>query len=133
VMNTVNARSRILVVWDDAAMAAATVAALVAAGYETRHAIDSLTGLVLVETWQPGLVILNWNQPLIGGPVFLYALESGLDVPPRVLILTDDGRDLPAQWPTVAGRVAKPFTARELIQVIGGLSGEAQSTDVDCA
>lgn len=132
-MSTVTRRWRILIVWDDAAKAAEVASALVEAGSEARHAVDSLTGLMLVETWQPSLIILNWSQPLIGGPVFLYALQTGLDVPPRVIVLADEDRAPPVRWPAIAGTITKPFAVTELVQMVSTLSVDRPSTSVDCA
>lgn len=84
---------RILLIDDDQQRAAEVERALSSDGFAVLRAADSLDGLIAVEEQRPDFLILNWSMPFIGGSIFLYALQKGLDTPPPVIAFTATPED----------------------------------------
>ncbi len=68
-----DSKGRILLVEDDEGAKEFMSMALSYEGYEVAVALDGYTALQLVETFQPGLILLDMRMPLMDGEEFLKA------------------------------------------------------------
>jgi DNA-binding response OmpR family regulator len=111
-------RRRILLVWDDAAAAAQVAATLIAADYEVRVETDSFAGLLWAEMWSPGLILLNWEQPLVMGAVFRAALAAGtgMGTIPPVIALTTEQHAAEAGASGARAVLTKPTNGGQVVQ-----------------
>ena len=81
------ARVRVLVVNDDAALVRSVRALLVDAGYEVEVALDGAEGLNRLSHWPADLVLLDLIMPRLDGWGFLTALQGDAPAPrPSVLV-----------------------------------------------
>jgi len=71
-----DSRGRILLVEDDEGAKEFMSMALSYEGYEVAVALDGFTALQLVETFQPGLILLDMRMPLMDGEEFLKAYRA---------------------------------------------------------
>ena len=123
---TPDSEALILVVDDDAAEAAAAVQALRASGYQAIVRTDGLTGLIAVEEAHPALVLLAWGLPFLTGDTFLFALRTGLVMPPPVIAILDAGDDpAPASAAGARATLARPLDLGALLAAVHTLLGGA--------
>ena len=111
-----NAPARILVVEDDAPIAAGLVRGLKLAGFQVTLATDGLLALEEAERERPALVVLDLNLPGKDGFELLEAWQSRLRVP--VIVLTAR-QELEARLRSfglgAVDYLAKPFWMEELV------------------
>lgn len=116
-------QSRILVVDDHEANVVLTRRILRKAGYVNVRAVtDSREALLLANSWQPDLVLLDLHMPHIGGTEFMLKLCGEQDQP-RVPVLVVTGDDEPdaldrARRAGAEGCLVKPIVAGELVDKI---------------
>lgn len=116
------ARSRILVVEDDARIAAALRRTLAYEGYEVETAGDGRAGLAAAAARLPDLVVLDLMLPELDGLEVCRRLRAGGDVPILVLTARDavgdrvEGLDAGAD-----DYLVKPFANEELLARIRAL------------
>jgi CheY-like chemotaxis protein len=97
-------------------------------GYQVRVAVNGAEALALARRYHPDLVLLDVEMPRITGPEVCAALKAGLetrDIP----ILMMSGREHGdvqgyALMAGADGFLAKPFTARALLERMKELLGE---------
>jgi DNA-binding response OmpR family regulator len=112
---------RILVVDDDRSILALVCELLSDAGYRVQGTADPVEGLRLVQTFDPGLIVLDMRMPVLDGWQFRDELVArAIDTPIIVMTAAQDARRV-AQEIQAAGYVAKPFDIDELLHVVGGI------------
>lgn len=114
----------ILVVEDDADVAALLRMRLDAAGHAVRVAADGEEGLVLARAGGIDLVILDWMLPGRSGLDVCQALYAEPAFTGRILMLTARATDGDRQNALAAGAddfVTKPFSPRELVARVAQL------------
>ncbi|MBW3542908.1 MAG: response regulator transcription factor [Planctomycetes bacterium] len=116
-------RKRILVVEDDASIAAPVQYALEQCGYEVLLAGDGTAGLMRVERDAPDLIVLDVVMPRRSGFAVLKRLECVRRPLPVILMTAGDGarhRALAASR-GVDTFLAKPFAMSELTDAVDRL------------
>jgi DNA-binding NtrC family response regulator len=68
-------------------------ATLQAAGYAVTLTQGGLDGLVAVEEVQPALVLLPWSLAFVRSEIVIAAIHAGLDDPPNIVVLAEEGVD----------------------------------------
>lgn len=89
-----NIRNKILIIEDDKVMHAALRDMLINNNYIVESAYEGNTGLELVRSWQPDLLLLDLNLPLLSGVDIMKALRHDMDkwgTELKVIILTNLG------------------------------------------
>lgn len=108
--------SKILIVEDEVKIARFVTLELEHEGYEVKAAHDGRTGLMLCESWQPDLMILDLMLPELSGIEVCRRLRQTSDVPIIMLTAKDDvsdkvmGLDMGAD-----DYMTKPFAIEELL------------------
>lgn len=116
----------ILVVDDDTVETTAAVQALNASGYQTLARPDGLTGLIAVEEVHPALVVLDWGLPFLTGDTFLFALRTGLAMPPPVIAVLDASDDpAPPRASGARATLARPLDLAALVAAVHTILGGA--------
>ncbi len=114
----------ILVVEDDADVAALLRMRLDAAGHSVRVAPDGEEGLALAQAGGVDLVILDWMLPGRSGIEVCEALRSDPVFTGRILMLTARAKDSDRQQALAAGAdefITKPFSPREFVARLADL------------
>jgi DNA-binding response OmpR family regulator len=105
---------RILVVEDEAPILEVVAEILSDSGYEVHTTLDARDGLLLVQSLQPDLIILDMRMPRLDGWEFERALrERSMRVPIVVMTAAQNAR----QWASeinAEGYISKPFNIDEL-------------------
>jgi DNA-binding response OmpR family regulator len=107
--------ARILIVEDEADLSDVIRTHLAQEGHEVRQAFDGPSGLDLVETFDPQLVILDWMLPGLDGLAVCRRIRERHLVP--VIMLTARDEEIDRVLGLEAGAddyVTKPFGLREL-------------------
>lgn len=122
------AAARILIIDDDASVAALYGRVLSQEGYEVRVTQDAEEGLKAADVFQPDLVIVDFRMPMINGVGFLYRLRERRhlgDVP--VVMVTGQGAvgdDVLADLRLLGASVHyKPVGQQDLIAIARGVLG----------
>jgi DNA-binding response OmpR family regulator len=121
--------TRVLVVEDNADLAAGLRYNLELEGYEVRVADDGAAGLGAARDWRPDLIILDLMLPAIDGFQLLQSLRGGGDQTP-VLILSARGEeaDKVRGFRLDADQyVTKPFGLLELLERVKSLLRRARA------
>lgn len=121
--------ARLLVVEDDAAIAAPLCFALERAGHEVCHVLLGGEALVRVQAAPPDLVILDVGLPDIGGFEVLARLRRESALP--VLMLTARNDEIDRVLGLELGAddyVAKPFSPREVAARVAAILRRSQAT-----
>ncbi len=124
--------SRVLVVEDDQDIATALRLLLNRSGHDVEHARDGRTGLRLLHSGRPELVVLDIGLPVMDGWQVLERLRDISDVP--VLMLTAHGQEAEKVRGLRAGAddyLTKPFANQELIARVEALLRRAGSANWD--
>jgi signal transduction histidine kinase len=112
----------VLVVEDEAALAAAVTDALRDAGYAVEHAADGEEALELVKAGAFDLVICDLKMPRLDGPSFYKSLAAAVpSLARRVIFVTGDvaGTEAEAFLTTSGCRwLAKPFRLGDLLKFV---------------
>lgn len=118
----------ILIVEDDANIAALVGRYLAEAGFETIQAGDGVTGLRLAQQADPSLVVLDLMLPGLDGIELCRELRKTSDVP--VLMLTARAEETERIIGFALGAddyVVKPFSPRELVQRVKAILRRAEA------
>jgi DNA-binding response OmpR family regulator len=108
--------ARIAVIDDEPHIRDLLALALGHAGYEVRSAADAASGLELVRTWEPDLVVLDVMMPKTSGIEMLPALRRATDVPVIVLSARGEVEDKVEGLAHGADDyLSKPFAISELL------------------
>ncbi|RJL30368.1 response regulator transcription factor [Bailinhaonella thermotolerans] len=109
-------RKRVLVVEDDATIAAAVHTRLAAEGFEVRVAADGETALAAFDAFEPDAVILDRLLPGIDGVEVCRRLQAARPVPVLMLTALAEETDLLVGLGVGADDyMTKPFSMRELV------------------
>jgi DNA-binding response OmpR family regulator len=121
---------KILVVEDDAKIAAALRIRLEAAGYEVVTAGDGFSGLKMTMTHRPQLILLDIMMPVgMGFSVAERLKDLGLGDIPIIFITASkrSGLRKTAQRLGAAGFFEKPYDAEELLAAVHLILGSPQT------
>lgn len=108
--------NKILIVEDEVKIARFVTLELEHEGYKVRTAHDGRTGLAMIESWQPDLMILDLMLPELSGIEVCRRLRQTSDIPIIMLTAKDDvsdkvmGLDMGAD-----DYMTKPFAIEELL------------------
>ncbi len=113
----------ILVIEDDADIRALLRLALTIEGYEIIEASDGRQALDQLEDFEPDLIFLDMNMPVMNGWTFLtYYLHSpGWHAP---VVATSAQTVNPRNIPGITAFLAKPFDIAQLRETIGRYIGK---------
>jgi len=111
----------ILVVDDDAGIRELISDTLADEGYVVVSAPDGAAALVMLEGWQPSLILLDLLMPLMDGDEFLrrYRELPGVHVP--VVVFSASGRNRPGRASAQVEAdafLAKPFDLDDLLGLV---------------
>ena len=108
----------VLVVDDDAATRAAEHAVLADNGFRVVEARDGAEAMRVIQQDPPSLVVLDVQMPGVDGPSFARELRMALRRVPLVILTgaVDPRRE--ADRCNAEAYLAKPFDARELVNVV---------------
>lgn len=126
--------ARLLVLEDDAAIAAPLCFALERAGHEVAHVLLGADALARAAKDSPDLLILDVGLPDISGFEVLARLRRDSDVP--VIMLTARSEEVDRVLGLELGAddyVAKPFSPRELVARVAAILRRSQSTPAAAA
>ena len=120
----------ILVIEDDEIMREALAEWLKTAGYAVRTAADGSDGLAAVNSALPALVVTDIHMPGTSGVIVINEMRRRHPQVPVIAIsgLFHSGHGLDADAAIAQGAaraLAKPFTRRQLLQVVADLLGSA--------
>ncbi|HYF63896.1 MAG TPA: response regulator [Herpetosiphonaceae bacterium] len=111
----------ILILEDDLPMAGLLVAVLSDAHYSVGHAINGRTGLAMMATGQPRLVLSDVHMPDVDGISFARLLRGRADLPqPPIVFMTADTDRLPTPGGSVIC-LPKPFDLNTLMAQVQAL------------
>ncbi len=120
---------RILVVEDDATIAAAVADRLRGEGFEVEVAADGLAGVAAWERLRPDLVVLDLMLPGIDGLEVCRRIQRDGHVPVVMLTARDDETDLLVGLTVGADDyLTKPFSPRELVARIRAVLRRSEQT-----
>ncbi len=120
----VRKKKRILLVDDDPDIVESIRAALEASGYETLIARDGNQGLVLAETENPDLVILDMMMPKRSGFLVLERLRRTRRIPVRIIMITANEGSRHKAYAEMLGvddYIRKPFAMDRLLESVNRL------------
>lgn len=118
----------IVVVDDDDDIRFLVVRRLEKLGHTVAAASDGPSGLALVASERPDVVVLDWMMPGLTGIDVLERLRAIDAARPRVLMLTARTQESDIERAMSAGAdgfLVKPFTGPELLDAVGSLLGDS--------
>lgn len=111
--------ARIVVVEDDQDVLALVEHKLSRDGHEVTTASDGMSGLAVVESERPDLVILDWMMPRMNGLEVCQAVRANGDLDAtRVMMLTAKAQEQDVVRAFASGAddyLSKPFSPAELV------------------
>jgi CheY-like chemotaxis protein len=118
---------RVLVVDDDGRVRQVLASTLHVAGYEVQAAEDGADALVLLERWQPDLILLDLRMPGMDGWAFRreQLADDSLAAIPVVLLSGADDAEYARDRLTVAAVLPKPFDIHEMLAMVYRFAGAA--------
>jgi DNA-binding response OmpR family regulator len=119
-----NQKNNILIIDDDYEIVQSLCHAFEARGYDVAHAYDGNSGLALVETKRPDLVILDLMMPKRSGILVLERMrQSGQEPCPVIMITANEGQRHRqyAEMLGVSEYMHKPFTIDALLKRVSEL------------
>lgn len=127
------AKSKILIVEDDVAIAEILDAYLQHGGYATVTARDGNQALQLHDTWKPDLVLLDYMLPERSGNEVLSVLRRRGDVAVIIVTALDDEVDkLGALRYGADDYIVKPFNPKEVVARVQAVLRRTQSQETPC-
>ena len=114
-------KQRVLIVEDDAQIAAVLGETLHDEGFDIRRAGDGQEGLAILDQWTPDAIILDLMMPVMDGPTFRAAqrlLPAPLGTVP--VIILSGARNARAQAEAMAATavITKPFDLDDVIEQV---------------
>jgi urea transport system substrate-binding protein len=111
-------RGPILIVEDDPDILSSVADILEFEGYEIEAAMDGVTGLEMLETSDPTLILLDMRMPGLSGWDFARIMkERGHEVPVLVMTAAQDARRWAEEIGAV-GYIPKPFHIKDLLDAV---------------
>ena len=125
-------RRRVLIVEDDFELRNTVAEALQDAGWQVRCAANGLQALALLRRWQPDVVLLDLNLPLMDGWEFRAEADRQRAMRGVPLVITSARMDPSSELTKLRADAAlgKPFDLDELDAVLEELTAR-QSTSVE--
>ncbi len=124
----------IVVIEDEAPIAHSVAARLRSEGHRVEIAVDGLSGVELVESLRPDLVVLDLMLPGLDGLEVCRRIQRERWVPVLMLTARDSEADLVIGLGAGADDyLTKPFSARELLARVSALLRRAERVDADRA
>ncbi len=119
---------RVLVADDSKAMRMIVIRTLRQSGVpidEVQEAVDGADALAQVDSFQPTLILSDWNMPNMTGIEFLAALRAKGDTTPFGFVTSESNPDMRerALAEGAAFLLTKPFDGARFADVIGSLVG----------
>jgi two-component system, chemotaxis family, CheB/CheR fusion protein len=112
---------RIVVIEDDDAMREMVATALRLKGYQVRTAGDGLAGLRLLDAYEPDLVVLDLNLPIVSGLDVVNELRA-IAKTRRTPLIAISGQDqqlrLAKDTNEFMATIAKPFDPQTLVRAV---------------
>ena len=118
---TASSPYRILHIEDDVEVARVTCVSLELQGYECRSATDGVSGLEMIQSFQPHLVLLDIMLPGISGKEVLDVIRSQSDVPVVIVSALANDNFAVQDLQGANDQLGKPFTPAELTRRIKAL------------
>jgi DNA-binding response OmpR family regulator len=109
---------RILIVEDDKAISNFLRIALTDEGYDTATADDGWTGLTLIESFQPDLILLDMRLPVLNGKDFISVHKGSPQSAPIIGLSAARSTQGIAQSLGVDDFLEKPFSLDDLLDRI---------------
>jgi len=106
---------RILVIEDDQQLQGLLRRILTSSGYEVATALDGVTGLKLVESFQPELIFLDVMMPLMDGQTFLECYQNRPEPRAPVIALTAAANLERVIGQGVDDFITKPFSLARIL------------------
>jgi DNA-binding NtrC family response regulator len=122
----------VLLIEDEETLARNIAAYLRRAGYETAHAADAERGLALLGTFQPDVVLLDYNLPGIDGLTALRRIRER-DARVKVIMITGHGNvrlAVDAMKASAFDYLAKPVVLAELRALVEKAIGDDRQNEV---
>jgi CheY-like chemotaxis protein len=122
----------VLICDDEAAIRRIVAAKLVSAGYTVREAVDGHQGLQMARESPPSVIVCDLQMPVMDGVamcVQLRAMDSTRDIP--VIMLTARGHMVPdedIERAAISELIAKPFSARALLEIVNRVTGTSEGS-----
>ncbi len=107
---------RVLVVEDDVEIREALCDVLRIAGYDPVEAGNGVEALHAIDEHPPDVILLDVRMPVMDGVEFLRVYEERRLPPVRIVVLTANPRDLPAERDLPL--LAKPYDVDRLLRMI---------------
>jgi DNA-binding response OmpR family regulator len=109
----------VLVVEDDSATRELFVYALELAGWHVRSAADGLSGLRILDVFNPDVIVLDMRLPAADGVSVLDNLTARSVRAPVIAISGyDDAIETARAHPHVLAMIRKPFEPQELVRTV---------------
>jgi CheY-like chemotaxis protein len=110
----------VLVIEDEAVLRLLLTLLLSDEGFEVRSASNGHEALLVLALWQPKIILLDLNMPVMDGPSFCaeQRLIPRLSNIPVLLVSAARDLDLQAVRLEVAGSIAKPYDVDELVRTV---------------
>jgi two-component system chemotaxis response regulator CheY len=92
-------------------------------GHDIVEAEDGVQGLALVTSFEPDLILSDWNMPNKSGIDFLHDLRSRGDRTPFCFVTSEGSPEMreQAQRGGALGLIAKPFTVESFSDVLASV------------
>jgi DNA-binding response OmpR family regulator len=112
-------RGNVLVVEDDSATRELFVYALELAGWHVRSAADGLSGLRILDVFNPDVIVLDMRLPAADGVSVLDHLTARSVRAPVIAVSGyDDAIETARAHPLVLAMIRKPFEPQELVRTV---------------
>jgi DNA-binding NtrC family response regulator len=109
----------VLLVEDDSAARELFVYALELAGWHVRSAGDGLSGLRILDVFNPDVIVLDMRLPAADGICVLDHLTArSVRIPVIAISGYDDAIDAARRHPQVLAMIRKPFYPDELVRTV---------------
>jgi len=112
---------RILILEDDVQIATVLRDSLGDEGYEVRCVANGRDGLLVLQRWEPDLILLDLTMPMMDGPTFRSAQRMLRPAVANVpVIVLSSARDAHAQADRLAAvaAIAKPFELDDILTTV---------------
>jgi two-component system, chemotaxis family, chemotaxis protein CheY len=110
----------VLVIEDEAVLRLVLTLLLTDEGFEVRSAANGREGLLILALWQPEIILLDLQMPVMDGPSFCAEQRRRPSLADIPVLLVSAAIDL--KWQAVrleaAGSIAKPYDIDELIETV---------------
>jgi CheY-like chemotaxis protein len=110
----------VLVIEDEAVLRLLLTLLLTDEGFEVKSAVNGHEALLILTLWQPKIILLDLNMPVMDGPSFCaeQRLIPGLANIPVLLVSAARDLNRQAMRLEAAGSIAKPYDVDELIKTV---------------